>query len=132
MLMGLLAWLHKRRAVRLIENDLARLKASGLFDADPREAAQNVVGWGVLSVPYRRVQSLHPNVMAVAWMLVYVLKDSLPREERLPYANAAVAMLRRTIEIRRAELTQEDGRVLEAALRELAVFIEQPHKPPVG
>lgn len=128
MLMGLLAWLHKRRAVRLIENDLARLKAFGLFDKDPRAAAQNVVDWGVLSLPYKKVRPLHPNVIAIAWMVVFVLRDSLSREERLPYANAAIAILQRTMEYRRAELTQQDSLALEGALQELLGFVGQsPH-----
>lgn len=123
--MGLLEWLHKRRAVRLIENDLARLKAFGLFDKDPRAAAQNVVDWGVLIFPYVRVRPLHPNVIAIVWMVVFVLRDSLPREERLPYANAAIAILQRTMDYRRAELTQQDGWALEGAFQELAGFVGQ-------
>lgn len=125
MLLSLLTWLHKRRAVRLIENDLARLKAFGLFDADPRAAAQDVVAWGELGLPYWKVRSMHPNVQAVSWMVIYVLKDSLPREHRLPYANAAISILRRTVEHRGAELTQLDDGMLNGALQEFMGFIEQ-------
>lgn len=123
--MSLLGWLHKRRAVRLIENDLAMLKAFELFEADPRAAAQNVVDWGVLSLPYGKARFMHPNVQAISWMVIYVLKDSLPRGHRLPYANAAISILRKTVEHRSTELTQLDEAVLDNALQELMGFTEQ-------
>lgn len=120
--MGIFSWLNpstEQRATKLIETGLAHMKMAGLFDFDPVQSAQQVTQYAASRLPKVNKIDMRPDVMASSWLVMFVLASRQSREERLPFANVAMALLQAVTGDPRLRLSALDRDVAERAFWEL-------------
>jgi len=117
--MGSFSWLNpsnEERATKLIETGLAQLKMTGLFDFDPLRSAQQVRQYATSRLPKT---NMRPDVLASSWLVIFVLASKQSREERLPFANVALALLQVAIGDPLLRLSSVNEKIAERAFWEL-------------